>query len=568
MADRIAEKRALNIVWGAAGEYGFQPEFLAYSRDGQPDIYLNTIVGIASRDFDRAKLKHIFDRLEQTALGSMYTDIFWLALEGALFKRELPNRPVLEELRRIHAERFLAPDADRSMQQRMMESSVGHDLQTGWWRMALGDDPRLVNPWEKRLLRAIVFPADITLEEAEARMDDIIRRFFVLDFSSAPKRGLGHMPLPGFAVRMIKKLLPMRRIESDDFFSRHGGSVHRAEGGRQMTDSAASKARHAFGVYTHEETRGWIEDHFGPPLFSDREMQRLDASLCRGTHAGCHVWFSESTADVAGTSEAYDANMAYYGAHSAESGRSMRAMRDMVKNAVALHRHPVPVRARTGLFSPRDVWRALYAHDMKVFTVEERSPEPDFSVSLMLDASASREPQQGIIAAQAYIIAQALSEIGVPLSVFSFCSLRGYTALQVLQRSSLEASRDIFRYRAAGWNRDGLALRGAAELLSHDPAKRHILLWLTDVNPSDDTRVRGAGPLTYSYSEKRAIDDAALEAAALRRRGTRIIGILNGELPGYESAAHAIFGSDFTCIRELGQLAARTSALLIRQIMR
>ena len=509
MADRIAEKRALNIVWGAAGEYGFQPEFLAYGRDGQPDIYLNTIVGIASRDFDRAKLKHIFDRLEQTALGSMYTDIFWLALEGALFKRELPNRPVLEELRRVHAERFLAPDADRSMQQRMMESSVGHDIQTGWWRMALGEDPGLMNPWEKRLLRAIVFPDDITLEEAETRMDDIIRRFFVLDFSSAPKRGLGHMPLPGFAVRMIKKLLPMRRIESDDFFSRHGGSVHRAEGGRQTSDSAASQAQQAGGR-----------------------------------------------------------NLASNAAHSADSVMSMRSMRYMVKNAVALHRHPVPVRARTGLFSPRDVWRALYAHDMKVFTVEERSPEPDFSVSLMLDASASREPQQGIIAAQAYIIAQALSEIGVPLSVFSFCSLRGYTALQVLQRSSLEASRDIFRYRAAGWNRDGLALRGAAELLSHDPAKRHILLWLTDVNPSDDTRVRGAGPLTYSYSEKRAIDDAAMEAAALSRRGTRIIGILNGELRGYECAAHAIFGSDFTCIRELGQLAARTSALLIRQIMR
>ncbi len=32
-----AEKRAKNMVWAAAGEYGFSPDFLAYDADGEPD---------------------------------------------------------------------------------------------------------------------------------------------------------------------------------------------------------------------------------------------------------------------------------------------------------------------------------------------------------------------------------------------------------------------------------------------------------------------------------------------------------------------------------------------------
>ena len=43
------QRRALNMVWTAAGEYGFMPDFLAFHRDGSPDLYLNSVIGFARR---------------------------------------------------------------------------------------------------------------------------------------------------------------------------------------------------------------------------------------------------------------------------------------------------------------------------------------------------------------------------------------------------------------------------------------------------------------------------------------------------------------------------------------
>ena len=50
------QKRALNMVWTAAGAYDFRPEFLAFHQDGEPDIYLNSIVGFVHRHYDGEKL--------------------------------------------------------------------------------------------------------------------------------------------------------------------------------------------------------------------------------------------------------------------------------------------------------------------------------------------------------------------------------------------------------------------------------------------------------------------------------------------------------------------------------
>lgn len=39
------QRRAMNIVWTGAGDYGFEPPFLAMTASGQPDFYLDLLVG-------------------------------------------------------------------------------------------------------------------------------------------------------------------------------------------------------------------------------------------------------------------------------------------------------------------------------------------------------------------------------------------------------------------------------------------------------------------------------------------------------------------------------------------
>ena len=67
----------------------------------------------------------------------------------------------------------------------------------------------------------------------------------------------------------------------------------------------------------------------------------------------------------------------------------------------------------------------------------------------------------------------------------AFSSLRGYTVLRVLKDFADKNRQNINRYFASGWNRDGLALLAAGDLLDFapGPAPRHLLILLTGCLP-------------------------------------------------------------------------------------
>ena len=40
------QRRAINLVWTASGDYRFEPQFLALKPNGDPDFYLICIIGL------------------------------------------------------------------------------------------------------------------------------------------------------------------------------------------------------------------------------------------------------------------------------------------------------------------------------------------------------------------------------------------------------------------------------------------------------------------------------------------------------------------------------------------
>ena len=87
------QRRALNQIWNAAGEYGFDPLFLAQGRDGAPDLYMNTIVGCVRRWYGAEMPRRLFGAWAEDRRQPMLDDLAWLALENAAFEREVPVRP-------------------------------------------------------------------------------------------------------------------------------------------------------------------------------------------------------------------------------------------------------------------------------------------------------------------------------------------------------------------------------------------------------------------------------------------------------------------------------------------
>ena len=103
--------------------------------------------------------------------------------------------------------------------------------------------------------------------------------------------------------------------------------------------------------------------------------------------------------------------------------------------------------------------------------------------------------------------------------MLSYCSVSGCTVLREYRDyRENQGNNRIFEFAAAGWNRDGLALRAMGWLLRQRRSEQSLLLVLSDASPNDDQRIpNGLGG--WAYTGKRGVDDTAAEAAALRLRG-------------------------------------------------
>ena len=132
------QRRAINLVWTASGDYQFEPQFLALKSNGEPDFYMNCVIGLVHKWFGDKMPKRLFAYWAGDARQNVFDELCWLALENAAYEKELPERPVLADLRRKHAEEFFASEYQLSRQEWMEKNQLVYAVQS----RPLEDDPR------------------------------------------------------------------------------------------------------------------------------------------------------------------------------------------------------------------------------------------------------------------------------------------------------------------------------------------------------------------------------------------------------------------------------------------
>ena len=584
-----ARRRALNIIWTAAGEYGFEPAFMAFTQDGQPDLYMDSIIGYVRKWYDRETMQKLFDTTGSSLMRETFDGILWIGLENCAFEREVRERPVLSELRHACAEIFFEQQFTKSRQQWMAQNSLVYALQSARWNTVLGKEPGLVNPWEKNLFQELAFSGDWDARQIADHAYSVLRRYFRFSPRQAEHSLL--LLLKNRLFSFPTRILPSRMMRAEDLtFSRDGS------GNGIIT---ARKSRNA-GLLTaaeEENNRIYIQNCFGLPLYNTEESSRIEQLLCSGRHQGCHIYFTdglrqaEESIDVQtgkepknpasdgqiretirGAQAQAERNRTHYKERLHFYENCIARLSQQIRNALLVYPQPSRVAGRNGRIAPEKIWRAVYLNDERIFTEKFEEEQPDFSVDLMLDASASRLQSQETIAAQAYVIARSLHLCRIPVQVTSFLSLRGYTVIRrFCGYDEMDKDGRIFDYFAAGWNRDGLALRGAGHLMQDSPAKNRLLIILTDASPNDDRKIppdrAGGHPLSRDYSGEAGIRDTSSEVRALKKSGVQVMAVLNGE-DGSSEAARRIYGDDFVRIENIRRLSDAVGTLLQKKIER
>ena len=525
------QRRAMNQVWNGAGVYGFEPLFLSLNGDGSPNLYLNTIVGCVRKWYGEEGPARLFQAWAGDRRQALLDDLAWLALESAAYQLELPQRPILADLRRDWAAEFFDKEHTLSRQEWMAKNQLSYTMQSARWRAVLGKRPPVMTPYERRL------------------------------------------HLTGKWAGVMTRLMPTEIVHTDVASVGHGKGSD--EGDSTKLDIRRASIRLKEDI---SSDRLYIQSCFGPSLLPQRELAAAEQKLCAGLHLGCHLWYTAGvpTPEQASGGEArrlaeqarlqQEHNREAFSADAALYQNTIRRLTEQIQNCIRVHSQAEEETARSGKLNTPRVWRAAALSDRRVFVRETDSARPGFSVDLLLDASSSRMHCQEAVAAQGYILAESLARCGVPVRVSGFCSLRGYTVLRVLKDFG-DSSGQVFRYFAAGWNRDGLVLRAAGELLEVPPEQRRLFLLLTDASPNDSRRIPPGGdyPFGRDYADAPAVEDAAREVRALERQGCHVGAIFMGPSLNIPSA-ETIYGKSLARIHTLDQLASAAGRLIQAEI--
>ena len=536
------QRRAKNILWSAAENYQIEPHFLSFDHGGEANFYLNMIIGLVHKWLDWEKLAAFFDSFEGAVQESIYDGLLWLALEQVVYERELPLRPVLEALRREHCQKMIGMSAW------LVETDRLVHFQAAWCMENLGKKPFLV-PKDAKILQALRFKGEWDTDSIIEAYREVIKKYFRVELGLRQKTSRKRKASALEKLFKRRRQVPGRMFRSRDVEGEELDSKQGTSSGSLWTGGS---------IKLDEETRGELEKKFGPQIFSQEERIQLEKEICQDKHKNNHLYFAGAQT----SSQQYQLNRSHYQENRAAYDNAIIRLRDKLKNQLTVQVPRDKIKSSCGKLNCTKVWRSQYLEDNRIFLRNQEYPEPIFSVDILMDASHSQSSRQEVLAAQGYIIAESLSQCGVPVQVHAFNSFRTYTVMQKLRRYDAGGTNDnLFCYQAEGWNRDGLALRAVGKLMEKSPMERRLLVVLTDAAPNDECALS----LYQEYSGRDGITDAQEEVQELKKKGIKVVAVFMGLDYNLHSAG-MIYGKNFVRITHASQLAEAISSIIRRQL--
>ena len=564
------KRRARNLIWNAAGDYHFEPDFKAYDDEGRADLYWNSIIGAVRKNYGPETIDALFAAFHGCRDEALYEQLVWLGLENAVYQRESPRRLALPALRRRYARWVLSQCAG------IGDGELLPRLEEAHFRRALGEDPAMTKE-DRKLLDSLEFSGELDGPElSQAALDFLHDHFgFVPGKTQSEEAEALRKHRPWFLFGRSRALDGLPAVRTFGFG--YGEHLVAGQGGGPNAEPVQRRLTDRNLAQTEEALRNYMRDYFGAPLLSEGGRRTLEQSLCTGEHKSCHLYYTQGDDEPGRRLKGYAAaqrrnalqqaekNREAYEADAVRHRASIVRLTARIRNAMLAYLQPTVVRTASGTLDPGRIWRGVYLDDDKVFTKIQQSDPGQLAVDLLLDASSSQVDRQAVVAAQGYMIAEALTRCHIPVRVTSFCSLSGYTVL-TRYRDYQEQDRNerIFRYFTTGCNRDGLAIRALAREIEESSYEHKLVILLSDAKPNDVIQLYRDG--TYvDYARDNGIENTAMEVRSLLFRDIPVICVFTGnddDIP----AAHTIYGRNFARIRSLDQFADTVGTLIQNQI--
>jgi len=564
------ENRINNLAWTVSGMY--EEDIDSSEKDYSSkdvSLYFGIIAGARRKylDWDIIK-KYIISRIKKSYDKDILYTLIELVLNSVVEDKVINERPGVEEIRSKAYKDVLVNYS------KINKEDILQTLRYTFILQAMNRHPA-VDGLTRRIMKDIKsIDCNDDLMNILKRLDEIYLTYFEFIINSQREISQGNeqdiknvnVDFDTFSDFMYEELYMDEEIETIESEINNISNNMLVENLGEMGSGDLGKSSNRV-IYVDEAMAQKIYDkveyYYGKAFLSESEIRKIETKHCRDVHEGCRVHFTDGVLrsecnnvfQLKYVTRQKENNLYKYRNNIKLHKRSINKLKESISRILIEESAIDRIYSDGGTICANRAWRIGRSNNTKVFYKDIRNEKGKYVIDILLDASGSQSRNQFNVAIQAYIIATALTSVGIPNRVMGYLSFLDYTILKRYRdyNDNINSCENIFEYFAAGNNRDGLAIKAASDSLLEREEENKILIILSDGKPNDvkigkdrSRSLRGEA----SYKGMIAVKDTALEVRKARKQGILVLGVFTGKEKDLE-AEKIIYGQDFIYTKEI-----------------
>ena len=553
--NQINENRIYNLQWAGAESYDFDNFIIGENIDGNPDFYLNLIIGLSIKYLGEKEIQNLFDTWAYNPRRDRYDIALIFVLEDFAYKKEIEKRPVLISLRKSYAQKFLDDKYDLQRRNLALRQNQIYRLELIRMKEILGEHPGKISKKDLNLYNNLKLPDDTEKNNLEKRVLDLFKTYLAYRENNILKK----FPSLNLSLFESAGLVSLERSNMPASFA--GKSLKLRGLGNFILDFKIKKRR---------ERLSYIEKTFGKSIFDEKIRLGIERDLCTGGHKKSRLFYArgilenDRDLDQDLNKKAIERHLLKFKENKSAYTRAISVLSKEIKLKLNLTSSFDEDISSRGKLVSNLAYKAEITDRAKIFKKKNLVTDPSMKVDLLIDGSASLLDRESEVAIEAYILAKSLENNNILVRVISFQTVGDFTILTILKDYDEKAKiKKIFRFKAMGWNRDGLVFRAYRAILDKD-IKHTLALILTDANPQDLKPLITDGlKFNRPYQDQIGLEDTKKNLMALRKKGLKIAAIISGD---HVENARDIYRSNFIKIDKASVIARACGKFIKKQI--
>ena len=553
--DQINENRIYNLQWAGASNYDFDNFIIGENIDGNPDFYLNLIIGLSIKYLEEKEIQNLFDAWAYNPRRDRYDLALIFILEDFAYKKEIEKRPVLKSLRKSYAQKFLDDKYDLQRRNLALRQNQIYRLELIRMKEILGKDPGKISEKDLKLYNNLKLPDDTDKNNLEKRVLGLFKSYLAYRENNILKK------FPS---------LNLSLFESAGMVSLERSNMPASFAGKSQNSRGIGSFILDFKIKKRRERLSYIEKTFGKSFFDEKIRLGIERDLCTGGHKKSRLFYTrgilenDRDLDQDLNKKAIERHLLKFKENKSAYTRAISVLSKEIKLKLNLTSSFDEDISSRGKLVPNLAYKAEITDKAKIFKKKNLVTDPSMKVDLLIDGSASLLDKESEVAIEAYILAKSLENNSILVRVISFQTVGDFTILTILKDYDEKAEiKKIFRFKSMGWNRDGLVFRAYRALLDKN-IKDTLSLILTDANPQDLKPLISEGfKLNKPYQDQVGLEDTKKNLKSLRKKGLKIAAIISGD---HIENAREIYRSSFIKIDKASAIASACGKFIKKQI--